>query len=73
MLIISGAGKIYESASAFRTEKSYSTCHQTEFVSFDLELEGVKSKVELVELECEMLGEAIKATLASMGPELMAH
>lgn len=73
MLIISGAGKIYESASAFRAEKSYSTRHQTEFVSFDLELEGVKSEVELVELECEMLGEAIKATLASMGPELVAH
>ena len=43
------------------------------FVSFDVELEGVKSEIELVALECEMLGEAIKAILASMGPELLAH
>jgi aspartyl/asparaginyl-tRNA synthetase len=73
MLIISGARKIYESASAFRAEKSYSTRHQTEFVSFDVELEGVKSEMELVELECAMLHQGIKATLASMGAELTAH
>lgn len=73
MAILSGLGKVYESAPVFRAEASYSARHSTEFVSFDLELEGVKSEYELIALECEMLRAAMSKTIEAMGPEFAAH
>lgn len=66
-------GKIYEVGPVFRAEPSFSSRHATEFVSFDVELEGVKSEAELVELECGMIREAMAQTQASMGAELLAQ
>ena len=73
MAIIAGMGKIYESAPVFRAEPSFSSRHATEFVSFDVELEGVTHEEELIALECAMIRHAMQATLAAMGPELLAH
>lgn len=73
MAILSGLGKVYESAPVFRAEASYSARHSTEFVSFDLELEGVKSEYELIVLECEMLRAAMSKTIEAMAPELATH
>lgn len=73
MAIIAGLQKIYESSSVFRQEPSFSSRHATEFVSFDLEMEGVKSEYDLVALECEMLRSALAYTLSSMGPELTSY
>lgn len=73
MAILSGLGKVYESAPVFRAEPSFSARHSTEFVSFDLELEGVKSECELVALECEMLRAAMSKTIEAMGPEFASH
>lgn len=72
MAIISGLGKIYEIGAVYRQEPSHSARHAAEFVGFDIEIEGVKSEVELVALECETLRHAMSQTLAAMGPELQA-
>ena len=72
MAILAGLGKVYESGPVFRAEPSFSSRHAIEFVSFDVEMEGVKSEYELVALECQMLREAITKTLSSMGQELTA-
>ena len=72
-LILAGFGKVYESAPAFRAEPSFSSRHATEFVSFDVELEGVRSETDLVALECDMLRAAMSKTIDVMGPELVAH
>lgn len=73
MAILAGLGKVYESAPVFRAEPSFSSRHATEFVSFDVELEGVTHEEELIALECAMIRHAMRATLAAMGPELVEH
>ena len=73
MAIIAGMGKIYESAPVFRAEPSFSSRHATEFVSFDVEIEGVTHEEELIALECAMIRHAMQATLAAMGEELLVH
>jgi aspartyl-tRNA synthetase len=72
-LILAGFGKVYESAPAFRAEPSFSSRHATEFVSFDVELEGVRSETELVILECAMLRDAMARSIEALGPELTKH
>lgn len=73
MAILAGMGKVYESAPVFRAEPSFSSRHATEFVSFDVELEGVTHEEELIALECAMIRHAMHATLTAMGPELTGH
>lgn len=68
-----GAGKIYESASAFTVKPLFSSRHQTESVTFDVELEGVKSEVGLAELECGMFREDMVQTQVLIGAELLAQ
>ena len=70
MAIAAGFAKIYESAPVFRAEPSFSSRHATEFVSFDVELEGVKSEHKLIALECSMIREAMGKTIHAMGQEL---
>ncbi|PHV36953.1 amino acid--tRNA ligase-related protein [Janthinobacterium sp. BJB304] len=70
MAIAAGFAKIYESAPVFRAEPSFSSRHATEFVSFDVELEGVRSEHELIVLECAMIREAMRKTIHAMGDEL---
>ena len=71
--IMAGLGKIYEVGPVFRAEPSFSSRHATEFISFDVELEGVKSEYEIIELECAMISEALQKVIATMGPELERH
>lgn len=73
MAIIAGLGKIYESAPVFRAEPSFSSRHATEFVSFDVELEGITHEHELIALECAMVRHAMQTTLTAMGAELLEH
>lgn len=71
--IMAGLGKIYEVGPVFRAEPSFSSRHATEFISFDVELEGVKSEGEIIELECAMIIAALTQVIARMGPELALH
>ncbi len=64
-------GKIYEIGPVFRAEPSHGSRHATEFMSFDVEWVGVRSEVELVELECAMLMEALASTISALGQELV--
>jgi aspartyl/asparaginyl-tRNA synthetase len=73
MAILAGLGKVYESAPVFRAEPSFSARHSTEFISFDIEMEGVKSEHELIALECEMIRSAMAKAVESVGPELLSH
>lgn len=66
-------GKVYEAGPVFRAEPSFSSRHATEFQGFDIEMEGIKSEHELIELECEMLRAAMAKTITAMGSELLAH
>lgn len=72
MAILSGLGRVYECAPVFRAEKSFSSRHSVEFISWDQEIEGVRSEHELVSMECEMLRSAMGRTIVDMGPELAA-
>ncbi|MFZ6732093.1 amino acid--tRNA ligase-related protein [Undibacterium sp. Ji42W] len=71
--IMAGLGKIYEVGPVFRAEPSFSSRHATEFISFDVELEGVKTETEIIELECAMIIAALQQVIIRMGPELALH
>lgn len=73
MAIVAGLGKVYECAPVFRAEPSFSARHATEFVSFDVEMEGARTEHELIALECEMLRSAMGRTIEALGAELAAH
>lgn len=73
MAILSGLEKVFEIAPVFRAEPSFSSRHATEFISVDIEMEGVKSEAELIEFECAMLMAALASVSARMGPELLTH
>jgi len=71
--IMAGLGKIYEVGPVFRAEPSFSSRHATEFVSFDVELEGVTCEHDLIDLECAMITQALQKVVAALGPELALH
>lgn len=71
--IMAGLGKIYEVGPVFRAEPSFSSRHATEFVSFDVELEGVTSEHAIIDLECAMITQALQNVVATLGPELVLH
>lgn len=73
MAIMSGLEKVFEIGSVFRAEPSFSSRHATEFVSVDVEIEGIKCALELIEFECAMLIAALASVGERMGPELLAH
>lgn len=64
-------GKIYEIGPVFRAEPSHGSRQATEFISVDVELVGVRSETELIELECAMLMESFASTLSTLGQELV--
>lgn len=62
--------RIITGGAVYRAEKSLTKKHSAEFVGFDLEIEGVKSELELVEIESQMLLHAMEMTIKTMGPAL---
>lgn len=73
MAILSGLEKVFEIGPVFRAEPSFSSRHATEFISVDIEMEGIQSEHELIEFECALLIAALSAASARLAPELLAH
>jgi len=70
MAIASGFDKVFEIGEAFRAEKSYTNKHVTEFVSFDVEMGGIESHEDVMELEENMIAYAMQVVKDTYGEEI---
>jgi aspartyl/asparaginyl-tRNA synthetase len=73
MAIVSGLEKVFEIGPVFRAEQSFSSRHATEFISVDVEMEGVSTAEELVAFECAMLIQSLTQVCKTLGTELSTH
>ena len=70
MAIASGFDKVFEIGQCFRAEKSYTNKHVTEFVSFDLEMGGIESHEDVMQVEENMIAYAMKVVKDKYGEEI---
>lgn len=70
MAIASGFDKVFEIGECFRAEKSYTNKHVTEFVSFDLEMGGIESHEDVMEVEENMIAYAMQVVKDKYGEEI---
>ena len=60
LAISAGWGRVFECGPVFRAEKSHSRKHATEFTGFDLEFSGIESFEDVMKMEEDLLGHALK-------------
>lgn len=70
MAIASGFDKVFEIGQCFRAEKSYTNKHVTEFVSFDLEMGGIESHEDVMQVEENMIAYAMQVVKDKYGEEI---
>ncbi|MGC8669571.1 MAG: aspartate--tRNA(Asn) ligase [Candidatus Micrarchaeia archaeon] len=70
MAICSGLEKVFEIAPVFRANPSFTSRHDTEFTSFDLEMAYITSHHDVMTLEERMLNHAIKGLLRTSSAEI---
>lgn len=70
MAIASGFDKVFEIGECFRAEKSFTNKHVTEFVSFDIEMGGIESHEDVMQLEEQMLSYAIGEVKEKYGEQI---
>ncbi len=63
MAVCSGLERIFEVTPVFRADPSFTTRHNTEFTSFDLEFGYITSENDVMEMEEKMLNYAFKKLL----------
>jgi aspartyl/asparaginyl-tRNA synthetase len=70
MAIAGGMEKVFEIGPAFRAEPSFTSRHETEFTSIDMEIAWIEDHYELMEIEERWLSHAITAVAAAHGAEI---
>jgi aspartyl/asparaginyl-tRNA synthetase len=70
MAIAAGFDRVFEIGPAFRAEPSFTSRHETEFTSIDMEVAWTASHHDLMALEEGWLVEALTAVAATHGPAL---
>jgi aspartyl-tRNA synthetase len=71
MAIAGGMEKVFEIGPAFRAEPSFTSRHETEFTSIDMELGWIEDHRELMTIEERLLSHAIAAVADAHGEEIM--
>lgn len=70
MAIAGGLERVFEIGPAFRAEPSFTTRHETEFTSIDMEIAWTRSHADLLALEEAWLAAAIGEVAAALGPRI---
>jgi len=70
MAVCSGFEKVFEIAPVFRANPSFTSRHDTEFTSFDLEFAYITSHYDVMALEEKMLNYTIKAIIKDFADEI---
>lgn len=70
MAICSGFERVFEIAPVFRANPSFTSRHDTEFTSFDLEFAYITSHYDVMALEEKMLNYTIKAIIKDFADEI---
>ena len=68
MAIAAGFDRVFEIGPAFRAEPSFTTRHETEFTSIDMEVSWTASHHDVMDLEEAWLSEALGEVAAAHGP-----
>lgn len=71
MAMAAGLERIFEIGPVFRANPSFTSRHDTEFTSVDVEVSWVNSHEDVMELEENLLRYAISEVSASLGAEIM--
>jgi aspartyl/asparaginyl-tRNA synthetase len=70
MAIAGGMERVFEVGPAFRAERSFTSRHETEFTSIDMELAWIRSHHDLMLLEEQLLAHTIAAVSVRHGDEI---
>lgn len=70
MALASGMEKVFETGPVFRAENSNSYRHATEFTGFDIEMSYIKSYVDVMDFEEEILVYALSAVKEKYGEKI---
>lgn len=73
LAIAGGMEKVFEIGPVFRAEPSFTSRHETEFTSIDMEISWIKDHHELMDFEQHWLAHSILAVAEVHGPEIEAH
>jgi aspartyl/asparaginyl-tRNA synthetase len=70
MAMAAGFERVFEIGPAFRAEPSFTTRHETEFTSIDMELSWIDSHDDVMQLEERWLAHSLAVVAAAHGPEI---
>lgn len=70
MAMAAGFDRIFEVGPVFRAEKSFTNKHATEFTGFDLEMSYIDSFRDIMQIEAELLTEALKNVKEKYGDQI---
>lgn len=70
MAMAGGLDRVFEVGPAFRAEPSFTTRHETEFTSIDMEIAWTASHADLLALEEQWLAAAIGQVAETLGPQI---
>jgi aspartyl/asparaginyl-tRNA synthetase len=73
MAIAGGMEKVFEIGPAFRAERSFTSRHETEFTSIDMELAWIDSHHDLMALEERWLAHALAVVAGRHGADIFHH
>ncbi|TGR72433.1 aspartate--tRNA(Asn) ligase [bacterium M00.F.Ca.ET.194.01.1.1] len=73
LAIAGGMEKVFEIGPVFRAEPSFTSRHETEFTSIDMEISWIKDHHELMDFEQQWLAHSIRAVAEVHGPAIEAH
>jgi aspartyl-tRNA synthetase len=72
MAIAGGMERVFEIGPVFRAEPSFTSRHETEFTSIDMEIGWIEDHLELMAFEERWLAHAIGAAAEAHGPQIEA-
>jgi len=70
MAMAAGFERVFEIGPAFRAEPSFTSRHETEFISIDMEVAWIESHADIMDMEERWLAHALKAVAAAHGDEI---
>ena len=70
MAMAAGFDRIFEVGPVFRAEKSFTNKHATEFTGFDLEMSYIDSFRDVMQIEAELLQDALKRVKEKYGEQI---
>ena len=70
MAMAAGFDRIFEVGPVFRAEKSFTNKHATEFTGFDLEMSYITSFRDVMQMEAELLQDALKNVQEKYGDQI---